>query len=49
MIKVFIFQQLKSEVDTSNFDHFDEEEPWYVEDSKTKKNRKVMGQHEFFI
>jgi len=32
--------ELKSEIDTSNFDHFDEEEPWYVEDSKKPKNRK---------
>jgi serine/threonine kinase 38 len=30
--------ELKSEIDTSNFDHFDEEEPLYTEDSKNRKN-----------
>jgi hypothetical protein len=30
--------ELKSEVDTSNFDHFDEEEPLYTEDTKNRKN-----------
>lgn len=34
--------ELKSEIDTSNFDNFDEEEPWYIEDtSKPRKVRKV--------
>jgi len=34
--------ELKSEVDTSNFDQFEEEEPWYIEDtSKARKVRKV--------
>jgi len=34
--------ELKSEIDTSNFDQFEEEEPWYIEDnSKARKTRKV--------
>jgi len=32
--------ELKSDIDTSNFDHFEEEEPWYVEDPKNRKSRK---------
>ena len=33
--------QLESEIDTRNFDKFEEEEPWYVEDTKPRKTRKV--------
>jgi len=41
---------LKSEVDTSNFDQFEEEEPWYIEDtSKARKVRKVFFLLENFI
>jgi len=39
--------ELKSEIDTSNFDQFEEEEPWYIEDSskarKTRKNANFIG------
>ena len=34
--------ELKSDIDTSNFDKFEEEEPWYVEDSSKKRHRKVL-------
>ena len=32
---------MKNETDTSNFDKFDEEEPWIPDYSKMKKTRKV--------
>jgi len=39
--------ELKSEVDTSNFDQFEEEEPWYIEDTtkarKVRKNANFIG------
>jgi serine/threonine kinase 38 len=36
--------ELKSEIDTSNFDKFDEEEPWYIEDqNKSRKQRKDIN------
>jgi len=39
--------ELKSEIDTSHFDQFEEEEPWYVEDSskarKVRKNANFIG------
>lgn len=35
--------ELKGEVDISNFDKYDEEEPWYVEENyKSQSNRRVM-------
>lgn len=42
--------ELKSEVDTSNFDQFEEEEPWYIEDtSKARKVRKVIVSVKFHV
>ena len=31
---------MKSEIDTSNFDKFEEEEPWAVEDRQPRKGKK---------
>jgi len=36
--------KIKSEIDTSNFDKFEEEEPFYSEEVYKKKTRKVMLQ-----
>ena len=33
-------KQVKSEIDSSNFDKFEEEEPWIQEDGKPKKKNK---------
>ena len=43
---------MKSEIDTCNFDKFEEEEPWVVEDKQRKgkkNNRNVRIPNDYFL
>lgn len=40
------FEKVKSDIDTGNFDKFEEEEPWITEDRK--KGKKSVRQVDFF-
>lgn len=41
--------EIKSEIDVSNFDKYDEEEPWIIQEPNLKKNKKNRKQDANFI